>query len=126
MAKKIYLSEIAARRRRQRILHASVITMLSLATLIVAGLLAIRRLPYFRVDSVAIEGNSYLPLDRIQTVLRARVPADGWFKNMLGARNMLVWPDQEPSSRLKTALIISWPSAERRQLPSAHGNKLTE
>jgi hypothetical protein len=100
MARK-FISEVGLRRRRYRIVYVSTATLLSLAVVIVVGLLLLLRNPLLLVREVNITGNGYIPTADVETLLRARVTGDSWFKNFLGMRNMLVWPGSLSKDDLK-------------------------
>jgi hypothetical protein len=78
------------------------VVALSLATALILLLLLLLKTPIFRVDSVRVEGLTYIPNDQVSTLLKANVTGRSWIKNFLGFNNMLVWPTRISSSDLRS------------------------
>jgi len=99
-----YISERQrARRKRRRYFLAAIGILVAYLVALGVGWIIFRS-PIFRVDQVAVQGNSTVPSDAIVSLVEAAVmpPAERTLliKPMLGFKNMLVWPANIPSSTL--------------------------
>lgn len=111
-----FTTEVGRRRRRYRALWA-----VSKVTLAVCGLAAFLLFfflyfPLFRVRSVLVEGLGYISKDRVDSLLKARITGNSPIKNLLGMRNMLVWPDALTSQDLKLLPEASSITIQKDQL----------
>ncbi len=96
-----YTTEVGLRRRRFRILRWTIYVLLSAACITVLIALFFLYLPLFQVQKLSISGNGYIPADRIQSVLEARILDSSRWKHLLGIQNILVWPDRLTPEDLK-------------------------
>lgn len=101
MRRERYITEIGLRRRRFRLFSSVLVIFTAAIVLTVIGLLLIMRNPLLAVQSVDIQGLTYIPTSRVQSLLLARVMDESGWKHLLGLKNILIWPDAMTAEDLK-------------------------
>lgn len=96
-----YITEIGLKRRRYRFISYAVITMLVFCSLAVLVCLFFLYFPLFRVRDIKVEGITYIPEDKVMSLLSSRVMNDSAVSHFLGIRNMLIWPEAMTTEDLK-------------------------
>ena len=86
-------------RRRRRIIFLS--AFLVVYALLMAVAWAAIYSPLFRIKDIEVAGNENLSSDKIIKLATAGISADSFWKNVLGTRNILVWPSGFSGDSLK-------------------------
>lgn len=99
-----YVSDRHRRRKRRRMYLLAGGAILVFYLLIFGVVWFILRSPFFRVENIVVQGNSIVASDEVISLLQSNALHDHSFlKAVLGFRNMLIWPDELPSSSLALA-----------------------